>query len=361
MRTEQSSTLQAVYAAIARALGAADEEAAIFARCFVKADLLGKETQGMAAVPLVYPWIKAGAVRFGAPTTIVKEGPGFALVDGAHGAGQVVATRAMEIAIEKARTATVGNVWVRTANDFTMATNYAMMALEHDYFGLAMSNGVALVSAWGGRDPVLNTNPMAFAVPAGRERPIIFDGATSAISHGHAILAARDGRRMPDQPMVGEDGRPTDDSGPLITDPFDRNSDQLGAIRPLGPKGFGWLVLVDVLSSLMAGMKTATEIPTHQSAADPWCGGMYLMAVNIGALVDIDDFKASVDGLIRNCKGSRLAEGFDEIVMPGERAQATAERRTREGVPLRDEDWANIERIAGELDIDIDALRAAPG
>ena len=239
----------------------------------------------------------------------------------------------MEHAITKAKQATVGTVWVRNTNVFTAGASCAGQALAHDCFGLAMCNGVPLVAPWGGRDPVFNTSPMAFAVPAGRERPILFDGATSAVSHGAAVLAARDGRRLPADSLVDAAGRRTDDPGPLIVDPFDRNSAQLGAILPLGAKGFGWLLLVEVLAGLLSGMKTAREIPFDQTADDPWAGGLFFMAIDIGALVNLDDFKAKVDGLIRACKGSRLAAGFDEIVMPGERAQAEAERRAR-GHPL---------------------------
>ena len=357
MRTETAEYLRRAYQAIWHALGSRGEEAEIYARCFVRADLLGKETQGIACLPLVYPWIKAGAIQFGRPLTTVREGPSFALVDGNSGPGQVCATRAMAIAIDKAREHTVGCVWVRNANDFTLATAYAEMALEHDYFGLAMSNGVPLVAAWGGREPIFNTNPMSFVVPAGEELPIIYDGATSAVSHGHVVLAARDGRTMPDDPLVGDHGTATGDAVSLITDVFDRNSEQLGAIRPLGPKGFGWLILVEVLSSLMAGGSRAIEIPNHQSAEDPWTGGFFLMAVDIAALVDLDHFKGEVDQLIRSCRGSERADGISEIVMPGERAQREAERRAREGIPLRDEDWASLQRIAGEVGVDLDSLR----
>ena len=357
MHIESAEHLQRVYEAIWNALGAHREEAEIYARCFVRADLLGKETQGIACIPLVYPWIKSGAIRFGRSLTTVREGPSFALVDGNSGPGQVCATRAMAIALEKARASTVGCVWVRNTNDFTMATNYAEMALEHDCFGLAMSNGVPLVAAWGGREPVFNTNPMSFAVPAGEELPIIYDGATSAVSHGHVVLAARDSRIMADSPLVAEDGRATGEAGPLITDSFDRNSEQLGAIRALGAKGFGWLILVEVVSSLMAGGRRAVEIPFHQSEEDPWTGGFFLMAVDIGALVEIDHFKTEVDRLIRSCRSSERAEGFSEIVMPGERAQREAERRRREGIPLRDEDWGNVQRIADEVGVDLELLR----
>jgi L-2-hydroxycarboxylate dehydrogenase (NAD+) len=358
MRRESSEYLQAVYEAIWKRLGAPAEEARIYARCFVRADLAGKDTQGIACIPLVYPWIRKGGIAFGRPTKVVKEDTGFALVDGQRGPGQVVCTRAMQLAIEKARTATVASVWVRNSNDFTMASNYSTMALEHDFFGLAMSNGVPLVAPWGGRDPVFNTSPMSFAVPAGAEKPIVFDGAMSAVSHGHVVLAARQRRLMPDSPIVDENGRTTSDPVPLIVDPFDRNSPQRGAIRTLGAKGFAWVILVEVLSGIMSGGASAPEIPFDQSAEMPWTGGMFLMAINVGNLIDLDAFKAKVDGLIRSCKASRMADGFSEIVLPGERAQREADRRARDGIPVRDEDWANIVRIAGELGVDLDALRS---
>ena len=167
MRIESAQYLEAIYRALWMKLGASEEEAQKYARAFLSADLLGKDTQGVACIPLVYPRIKAGAVRFGAPMAIVKEGPSFAQVDGGWGPGQVVASRAMEIAIGKAREAIIGCVWIRNTNVFTIAADYAMMALEHDFFGLAMCNGVPLVAPWGGRDPVFNTSPTSFAVPAG--------------------------------------------------------------------------------------------------------------------------------------------------------------------------------------------------
>jgi LDH2 family malate/lactate/ureidoglycolate dehydrogenase len=214
------------------------------------------------------------------------------------------------------------------------------------------------VAPWGGRDPVFNTSPMAFAVPAGKELPIIYDGAMSSVSHGHVVLAARDRRTMPGEPLVDEEGRLTGDAVPLVADPFDRNSEQKGAIRALGTKGFGWLILVEVLSSLMAGGTRGLEIPFHQSAERPWTGGFFLMAVNIGALVELAAFRTQVDALVQSCKAARLAEGFSEIVMPGEHAQRTAALRERDGVPLREEDWANLERIAREVGVDLDGLRA---
>src|SRR5690242_3638769 len=111
---------------IARRLGADDVEAAIFARCFLLPDLRGKDTQWIAGSALFCARIRDGAARFGAPFTVVQEGPSYAVVDGGHGLGQIVATRAMDLAIDKARASGVGLVWVRNTNDFAAASNYAM-------------------------------------------------------------------------------------------------------------------------------------------------------------------------------------------------------------------------------------------
>ena len=358
MRVEKATYLREVYRALGRGFGASDEEARLFAEPFVQADLFGKDTQGIACIDLVYPWVKSGALRFGTDIETVSEGPSYALLDGNGGPGQIAATRAIDVAIGKARESTVGLVWVRNTNDFTMASAYAMRALDDDFIGLAMSNGVPLVAGWGGREPIFNTNPLAFVVPAGEEKPIIFDGAVSSVSHGRVVLSARDREPMAGDPLVGTDGVRTGDPIPLIVEPMSRNSEQLGAILPLGPKGMGWLLFVDVLAGIASGGTTGKSVPHDPTPDEPWTGGFFLMAVNVGSLQPLDDFKAKVDEMIRNVKGSKTAEGFKEIVLPGERAQLECERRSREGVPVREEHWEQVVSIGLEVGVDVEGLRA---
>lgn len=359
MRRESSSFLQALYEAIWSRLGASADEARIFARCFVRADLLGrKDTQGIAYIPNTYRKIRNGGIRLGVPIKIVREGAAFAVVDGGRGPGQLVATKAMEIAIQKAREATVGSVWVRNGNDFTMAANYSEMALEHDYVGMASSNSRAHVAPWGGRDPVFGTNPISFAIPAGVEKPIVFDGGMGSLTYGAVVHAARDGVRLPEKWLVDEAGHLTDDPSRIVVDPYERSSPQRGAIVPLGPKGFGWLLWVEIIAGILSGMLPSIENTRRISAEEPDTRGVYLMAINVGNLVPIDEFKAKVDGLIRSVKASRLAEGFSEILLPGERGMREEERRKREGVPIPDHYWSRVSDIASELGIDLEALRA---
>ena len=162
-----------------------------------------------------------------------------------------------------------------------------------------------------------------------------------------------------DDPLVGPDGVRTGDPVPLIVDPSKRGSEQLGAILPLGPKGMGWLIFVDVLAGITSGGTTAKTIPFLPTPDELWTGGFFLMAINVGNLQPLGDFKAKVDEMIRNVKGSELASGFEEIVLPGERAQKEYERRSREGVPVREEHWEQVLAIALEVGVDVEAIRGA--
>jgi ureidoglycolate dehydrogenase (NAD+) len=162
---------------------------------------------------------------------------------------------------------------------------------------------------------------------------------------------------MADNPLVDAEGRRTDDPVPLIVDPYDRGSEQLGAILPLGPKGLGWLIFVDVLAGIASGGTTGKSVTSHPTLDEAWTGGFFLMAINVGNLQPLDNFKAKVDGMIRNIKRSRKAQGFDEVVVPGERAQLEYERRSREGVPVREEHWDQVKAIAAEVGVDLEALR----
>jgi LDH2 family malate/lactate/ureidoglycolate dehydrogenase len=366
MIVHSAEYLYEIYAAIMRRLGGSEEEADIVGRCFVNADLRGKDTQGIAWFPSFYRLVRSGAIRFGTPIQIVEESPAFAVIDGGYGPGQVVGTKAVEIAIEKARRFGVSSAWVRKTGDFGMAANYSMIALQHDCVGIVMSNGTPWVAPWGGREPLFSTSPMSIAIPAGSEKPIVIDMGLSAASHGKVVLAARDRTPLPGPWLVDESGHFTDNPVPLITDPYNRSSAELGAILPLGPKGFGWILLVDILAGVMSGMTTARDIPFNPvgirkgegaSSDRPQTIGNFIMVIDVGRLMPAAAFKEKVDRIIQSVKSSEPADGFREIVLPGERAAIESERRRREGVPVRDEEWFKLVAIAGEADPNVEALR----
>lgn len=338
--------LRGIYEGLARCHGADDEDAAIFAEGLLRADLRGHHTQGVGLLPYLDELFEAGVMRFGQPITIERESPATALVDGHGGSGHVVGKRAMDIAIDKAASQGVGFVTVRRSGDCGMASNYALQALERGMIGIAMSTGPLLVAPWGGRDAYFCTNPIALAVPSGERDPIVIDMATSAGSMGKVVLAARDGEKLEEKAVVDKDGVYTDDPLRVILNVMDRESRMSGALLPSGPKGFGMLLMVELLSALLSGEREWQG----ERPADPTGRAAYyahtFIAISVSHFQDPEAFAAAADRMIATLTGSRPAQGFEAVRLPGGGAAATEREYRANGIRLRNEEWAMVEQLA---------------
>jgi LDH2 family malate/lactate/ureidoglycolate dehydrogenase len=337
--------LRELYLAFARRHGADEDEAAILASVLLRADLRGHTSQGVALLPYLDELFEAGEMAFGRPFEVVRETAATAVVDGHRGVGQVIGTRAMALAIAKARTAGVGFVTVRGSSDYAMASAYALQALDAGLIGLSMSTGPILVAPWGGRDARFCTNPIALAVPAGDRDPIVIDMATSAHSMGAVVRAARDGRRLDSAVVVDAGGRYTDDPSAVILDVMARESRMAGALLPAGPKGFGWLLIVELLAGLLSGERTWEDERPATSEDRPAHYGQTFAAIAIEHFQDPGAFAAAADRMIETIGGARPAEGFEGVRLHGAAAAAEERRRAEHGVPVRDEEWELAQRL----------------
>jgi len=351
MKVVNVRELTSLYVGIAKALGAPAEEAEVFARCMVRADLRGMYTQGAAMIPYSVWLAEERLMRFNAPFTILRDEPGMALVDGGYGVGVVQATRAMNLAIEKARSAGVGCVWVQNGGDFMMTANHALQALEQDQVGIVMRNENPRVAPWGGREAFFFTNPIAVAIPTGEEPPIVIDMAAGSFSVGQVVMAARDRRRMPSPHLVTSEGVYTDDPTKIVLNPSDRESGFGGAIVTLGHKGLMWSLIVELFSALLAGTNTSNQNNFEPSSERPWDEGQFHMAIDVAKLQPVAQFKAATDAFVRSLKSVKPAEGFERVIVPGEVEATNEERRKKEGIPVRDEDWEGIVRAAAKLGV----------
>jgi LDH2 family malate/lactate/ureidoglycolate dehydrogenase len=341
--------LKTLYRSFAGHHGADDDEASTFAAALLRADVRGHTTQGIALLPYVDELLREGEMAFGRPLDTMRETAATALLDGNRGVGQVVGMRAMALAIDKARAAGIGYVAVRNSSDYAMASSYVLPAVDAGLIGLSMSTGPILVAPWGGRDGWFCTNPLALGVPAGRRDPIVIDMATSAYSMGAVVRAARDGLQLDTPGVVDADGRHSDDPASVILDPMARESRMAGALLPAGPKGFGWVLLVELLSALLSGERTWENERPSDSEERPAYYGQAFIAIDIAAFQEPEAFAASADRMIETLTSSRPAEGFERVRVHGGEA-AAAERRSREeGVPIRDEEWAMVEQLAARL------------
>lgn len=331
--------LEALYRRVAERHGAATDEAALFASALLRADLRDHTTQGIGLLPYLDEQLAAGNMAFGRPLETVRESAATAVLDAHGGIGQVTGARAMALAVSKAHEAGVGLVTVRRSGDFSMASAYVLQALDAGLAGLAMSTGPILVAPWGGRDARFCTNPLAFGVPAGEQDPIVIDMATSAYSMGAVVLAARDGELLDGAAVVDADGRYSTDPATVVLDVMARESRLAGALLPAGPKGFGALLLVELLAGLLSGERTwEDERHAHY--------GQTFVAIDPAHLGDPRELAAAADRMIETLTGAQPAHGFDAVRLPGGNAAVEERRRREHGVPVRDEEWEMAARLA---------------
>ncbi len=345
--------LSSLYRGVARAHGADADEQAIFADCLLRADFRGHSTQGVGLLAYLDELFEGGTMRFGGKLSILRESASAAALDGGGNSGHVNATRAMRLAIAKAKETGIGYVTVRNTGDCGMAANYSVQAVEAGLVGIAMATGPVLVAPWGGREAQFCTNPISLAVPAGAREPIVIDMATSAESMGSTVLAARDGRRLSGRHVVTADGEYTDDASRVILDVLDRESKMAGALLPAGPKGFGMVLMVEILSALLSGERWGPEAADTAGGADRADKKRGRSAHYAHALIAIAPdhfmprapFLAAVDRMIETLTASPPAKGFAAVRLPGQGTRAREADYRANGVPVRPEAWAQVARV----------------
>lgn len=347
--------LHAIYAEVARAHGASDHEADLFAEGLVLADLRGVTTHGIAILPYYHQLLGEGVFRFGKMPEVEVEGPGFARLNGHRNVGQVVSKQAMEMASEKASANGIAIVTARNGGPFSMGSVAAMEALKKRQIGIAMGNGFPLVAPWGGRDIFFCTNPLAIAVPAGDEPPVVIDMATSRYSMGQVVRAARDGRKLPDS-VITPEGEYSDDPASAVLDPMFRESPLTGAIQAAGPKGYGWLLIVEILSGILSGAN-ASYVNLQDEVATPQTSyGTTYMVIDTELLLGRKWFERDMEAMVRALNEARPGLGFDRVRVPGARGYEAYREQISEGVEVRDEEWQMVLDVGDDLGIDLSAI-----
>jgi LDH2 family malate/lactate/ureidoglycolate dehydrogenase len=356
MKTISEKDLTEIYVGIAKAFGAPEAEAEIFARCHVRADLRGMYTQGAAIIPYAVWLLEQKLSTFGVPFKVLQDQPALALVDGCSGVGVVIGTNAMDLAMQKARNAGIGCVWVQHPGDFNMSANHVLQAAEKDMVGMVMRNENPRVAPWGGRDPFFYTNPIAVGIPTAEEPPIIIDMAAGSFSVGQVVMAARDQRRLPSAHLVTSEGTYTDDATKIVLNPAYRESQFSGGIVTLGHKGLIWALIVELFSGLLAGMNTSNLNNYEPTPEHPWDEGAFFMAIDVSKLRPVEEFKAASDNYARALRAVRPAEGFEQVIVPGEAEAKKEAQRRQEGVLIRDDDWSYVYEIAKRLAVNVDGI-----
>jgi ureidoglycolate dehydrogenase (NAD+) len=299
--------------------GSGSEQAEATARCMVDANRRGIDSHGVLMLRLYLPRLRSGAMNGRARPTIVRQQAAAALVDGDNGLGQFVAGFAMELCCRKATESGAAVVAVCNSNHFGAASTFADMAGKLDCVALVCSNSDPGLAPLGALRPILGTNPLALAGPAGDESPApSLDIATSVVALARVRAFQSAGQRIPTGWAIGPDGRATDDPDQALH----------GSMLPMGDhKGFGLAFMIDVLSACLSGASISPAITGDPKSSEPQGTGHFMMAVHVGAFAGMAEYRSKLDALAEAVHGGPRNSQTPPFQIPGEREVNTTRER----------------------------------
>jgi L-2-hydroxycarboxylate dehydrogenase (NAD+) len=343
--------------AVFEKMGCPAEAALKATEVLLSADLRGVDSHGVARLSGYVRLWEAKRVNAQPVIKIIHESPSTAVVDGDSGLGLVVAPWAMQVAIEKAKTAGTGWVSVQNSNHFGIAGIHAMMALEHDMIGIAMTNASALVAPTFSTEKLLGTNPIAVAIPAGKEPAFVADFATTTAANGKLEILQRKNQPVPT-------GWVQDKEGGVST-----NANELkegGALLPLGGdrehgshKGFMLGSIVDIFSAVLSGANYGPWVPPFPAYVPmpenmPGKGiGHFFGVMRIDAFRKADDFKEHMDKWIQRFRSAKTVSGQQNVVIPGEPEAAMELDRRANGISLLEPVVKDLESLAAKFEVSL--------
>lgn len=316
--------------------GMFEAEARIGAARLIEADLRGIHSHGSRAIWRYLEGMDTGGIDPRAQIITERETPAIAVLNGGKGLGHVAATRAMQLAIDKARAVGTGTVAVRCGQHFGAAGVYVMMAVEAGMIGLATtSTGMATVAAYGSHKPGTANNAVAWGVPTRSGAPFVLDMACGVSAWGKVESLRMYGRALPSGWALDAEGRPTDDPHAAKT------------LLPFaGARGSG----MAFLSSVLAGCLVGGRMPLHKTRNVTVDGSEHFFyAIDVAQFVDLDTFYTEIESTISDIRALPPADGFDAVRLPGELEWERTQRWRREGIPLHRDHVGKLEELAAGM------------
>ena len=348
MPTFSPDALRHLGAALFEAVGTPADDAELVAAHMVESGLMGHDSHGVLRYPQYVDAARSGRIQCGAPMEVLSDRARTAQVSGHWNFGAVTAIKAVRLAMDKVRGGAISTVTAKDCWHVGRLGGFAATAARENLIAILMCNGQGgdlSVVPFGGRERRLPTNPLAVALPTGRDWPIVLDMATSMTSGGAMRVYRNLGEPVPA-------GLAVDAQGNAVTDVEQFYGPPMGGLLPLGfpeagHKGFGLSLLVDMLSgALSRGGCSQTDPPEPGNA-------LFITLLDIEAFTPIDSFLEEVQLFIDWVKSAPPSEGFDEVMFPGENAHRAYLERSREGLFVDERAWDQICEVAADLGVPV--------
>ncbi|MDD9945922.1 MAG: malate/lactate/ureidoglycolate dehydrogenase [Myxococcales bacterium] len=333
--------------AICEKMGAESADARTVADHLVDANLMGHDSHGVGMLP-VYAFNHAsGALQPRAHAKLVSERGAVLVVDGQAGFGQVVAPEAMEMGLQRVQEHGIVAVGLRNAHHIGRVGTYGELCASRGHVSMHYVNVVGhppMVAPYWGAEARLNTNPYCCAVPVPDDEPIVLDMATSAVAHGKVRVANLAGERVAEGLLLDNQGRPTTDPGVM----FPQRGEASGALTAFGlHKGSGLSLICEVLGGALAGAWTMEK----QFDGITVVNGMLTILIDPARFGGSDLFASTVGSVKAYIKGTRPAEGKQQVLVPGEPERIARKERSADGIPMSEGGWATIVEVADKLGV----------
>lgn len=353
MNTFTKEQLEIFCNAVFTKMGCSTADAKLATNVLVSSDLRGIDSHGVARLSGYVRLWEAERINPTPNIKIVHETPSTATVDGDAGLGLVVAPKAMEIAMEKAKNVGSGWVAIKNSNHFGIGAYHALLAVPQNMIGISMTNASPLVAPTNSKERLLGTNPMCYAIPAGKYNPIVADMATSAAANGKLEIAQRLGKNIPK-------GWVQDKEGNTSTDPSELKKGgallPLGSMEEAGHKGYALASVVDIFSAVLSGANYGPWVPPFVSflpLADNMPGeglGHFVGAMRIDGFRPMEEYNKNIEQWIERFKSSPAIEG-KKVLIPGEPETIEHAIRLQNGIALTDAVIKDLKGLGEKLGI----------
>jgi LDH2 family malate/lactate/ureidoglycolate dehydrogenase len=336
---------------VVSAWGMSDEHAATTADLMVETDLRGVDSHGISMLPTYHREFANGRLNMRPVFKTERDGPAMALIDADASLGHPVSAHAMNLAVDKCLASGVAVVSVVNSHHFGAAGCYSKMAADRGVIGMVTSStrGVTMVPTFGA-EPVMGTNPIAFAAPARRNPPFQLDMATTTVAAGKVKVYKLNHKPLPAGWVVDGAGESVTDETEGFAHVFERPD---GGITPVGGprergghKGYGLAVMVHILGGTLSGASFSPIRNRTQRPSDPHNIGHFFMAIDPRAFRAAGEFEDDLDQVIDILHGAKRADPEQPVLVAGDPEMATRAERLAQGVPIPDELMAQLEDVA---------------
>lgn len=322
-------------------VGIPKADADIISDVLIESDKRGIDSHGIGRLkPFYLDRIENGIIKPVTKIDVLKDDMAVAVLDANNGMGHVAGVKAMELAIEKAKTYGIGMVAVRNSNHYGIAGYYVTMATELGMIGVTGTNARPSIAPTFGVENMMGTNPLTFGIPTDEEFPFVLDAATSIAQRGKIEVYGRAGKQLPEGWVIGHDGKPLTDTEQVLKDLTTGKA----ALAPLGGigeetagyKGYGYAAVVEILSAALqdgAWMKQLTGFDKDGKSI-PYPIGHFFIAIDPARFMGREVFKVIAGTICRELRASQKAPGEDRIYTAGEKEWDAWKYRKEHGCPV---------------------------